>query len=178
MKSKYSFCIDVIKSRKSIRNFEYKKLKDEVIIELLECGRWAPSGNNNQPWFVCVVTHPTVKRLLAEQTKYSQPIIEASVVFVVFLDKERCYDRTKDLQSIGAFAENILLGAHSMGLGGVWIGEILNNKEKINEIFKLSVEKYELMYVLAIGAIAAVTEEDTEKPERIRRELEEFTTWY
>ena len=41
--------------------------------------------------------------------------------------------------------QNILLAAHINGLGAVWIGEILSNKEKVNEIFKLSTEKFELM---------------------------------
>ena len=62
--------LDFIKSRKSSRNFIFKKVSNEIIRELLECGRWAPSGLNNQPWKVNLVAHPTLKRMLSEQTKY------------------------------------------------------------------------------------------------------------
>ena len=47
----------------------------------------------------------------------------------------------------------MLLAVHAKGLGAVWIGEILKNKEKVSEIFKLSPERYELMGVLTVGLI-------------------------
>ncbi|MFX1498629.1 MAG: nitroreductase family protein [Promethearchaeota archaeon] len=168
---------EFIKSRKSIRNFVYQKIDNDTIKEILECGRWAPSGQNNQPWKVCVVIHPTVKRMIAEQTQYGGIIESAYVNFVIFLDLERCYDRTKDLQSIGAFIENILLAIHAKGLGGVWIGEILKNKEKINEIFKLATEKHELMCVISFGVIDEPLEGKSKEP-RERRTIDEFIDWY
>lgn len=169
--------IEFIKSRKSIRNFVYQKIDNEIIKEILECGRWAPSGQNNQPWKVCIVIHPTVKRMIAEQSQYGGIIESAYVNFVIFLDLERCYDRTKDLQSIGAFIENILLAIHAKGLGGVWIGEILKNKEKINEIFKLATEKYELMCVISFGIIDEPLEAKSKEP-RERRHIDDFIDWY
>jgi nitroreductase len=177
MESKTSNLEEFIKSRRSIRNFIYEKIHNDRIKEVLECGRWAPSGENNQPWKVCIVIHPTVKRMVAELSKYGGIIESAYVNFVIFLDLKRSYDRTKDLQAIGAFIENILLGAHAKGLGAVWIGEILANKEKVNEIFKLSLDKFELMCVIAIGIIDAALEE-RHKEERERRSLDEFIDWY
>lgn len=169
--------IELIKSRKSIRNFVYEKISNDTIREILECGRWAPSGQNNQPWKVCIVAHPTVKRMIAEQSKYGATIENAFVNLVIFLDIDRSYDRTKDLQAIGAFIENILLAIHSKGLGGVWIGEILKNKEKINEIFKLPTEKYELMCVITFGVIDEAMEGKI-KEERERRPLDDFIDWF
>jgi nitroreductase len=108
MESKGTDLIELIKSRRSIRNYVYKKINNDIIKEIIECGRWAPSGQNNQPWKVCIVAHPTVKRMIAEQTKYGGIIESAYVNFVIFLDLDRCYDRLKDLQAIGAFIQNIL----------------------------------------------------------------------
>lgn len=115
--------------------------------------------------------------MLGETTKYGGILESAYYDLVVFLDLERGYNRVKDIQATGAFMENILLGAHAMGLGAVWIGEILNNKEKVNEFFKLSTEKYELMGVIAIGSIDEEMMEEKES-ERERRPLEDFTEWY
>ena len=175
MESQTNNLIDLIKSRKSVRNFTYKKIDNDTIGTILEGGRWAPSGRNSQPWKVCIVSHPTVKRLIAEQSKYGGIIESAYLNFVVFLDHERGYDRTKDVLAMGAFIENLLLTIHAKGLGAVWIGEILKNKEHVSEIFKLSPEKFELMGVITCGLIDQALEK---KEERERRALEEFIDWF
>jgi nitroreductase len=177
MESKSSDLINLIKSRKSIRNFIFQKIDNNTIKEIIDCGRWAPSGNNTQPWKICVVTHPTVKRMLAELSNYGGIMESAYVNLVIFLDKERGYDRVKDIQAIGAFTQNILLAAHAKGLGAVWIGEILKNKEKVDEIFKFPTEKYELMCVIAIGVVDKAIELKRGE-DRERREIDEFIDWF
>ena len=175
MESKTNDLLDLIRSRRSIRNFIYKKIDNDTIKDILDCGRWAPSGRNSQPWKVCIVAHPTVKRMIAEQSKYGGIIESAYLNFVVFLDLERGYDRVKDVLALGAFIQNMLLAVHAKGLGAVWIGEILKNKEKISEIFKYSPEKYELMGVLTVGLIDESLEKEEE---RKRRPLDEFIEWF
>ena len=177
MEKKTKDYLNFIKSRKSIRNFVYKKIDQETIRNIIECGRWAPSGQNNQPWKVCIVIHPTVKRMLAELTKDGGIIEAAYVNLVVFLNLEKSYDKIKDIQTCGAFMENLLLGAHALSLGAVWLGEILKDKEKVNDIFKLSPDKFELMGVIAIGVIDEELEKKEKKP-RERREIDEFIDWF
>ncbi|MHA1193053.1 MAG: nitroreductase family protein [Promethearchaeota archaeon] len=169
--------IELIKSRKSIRNFIYEKISNDTIKEILECGRWAPSANNCQPWKVCVVVHPTVKRMLAELSNYGGIIDSAYVNFVIFLDIEKGSERVKDIQALGAFIQNILLGVQSKGLGAVWIDEILKNKDQVNEIFKLPTEKFELMCVIAMGVIDEPMIEKNEK-ERNRNPLDDIIDFY
>lgn len=170
--------VEFIKERKSIRSFVYKKISNESIMEWLECGRWAPSGTNSQPWRVCVVSHPTVKRMLSELSKYGGIIEEAYVSLVIFLDLERGYDRVKDIQAIGAFMQNILLAIHAQeDIGAVWIGEILNKKEQVNEIFKFPLDKFELMGIIAAGYIDDAREKAGNK-QRERLKIEEFVDWY
>ncbi len=170
--------IEFIKQRKSSRSFIYQKINKETILNILECAQWAPSGDNSQPWRVCVVIHPTVKRMLSELSKYGGIIEDAYVNLVIFLDLERGYDRVKDIQAIGAFMENILLGVHTQeDLGAVWIGEIIARKENVNEIFKFPIDKFELMGVIAIGVIDEAREKTSEK-ERKRRPLDDFIDWY
>lgn len=170
--------IEFIKERKSVRNFIFKTISKDIINSVMEAARWAPSGNNSQPWKVCIVIHPTLKRMLSDLTKYGGTIEEAYVNFVIFLDLERGYDRTKDLQAIGAFIQNMLLAVHAQeDLGAVWIGEIINRKEEVNEIFKFPVEKFELMGVVAVGIIDEAREK-TREESRERRSVDEFTDWY
>ncbi|MHA2005750.1 MAG: nitroreductase family protein [Promethearchaeota archaeon] len=170
---------DFLKKRMSARNFIYKKIPKEVIENILDCGRWAPSEKNSQPWHVCVVIHPTVKRMLSELLSKDGGIVEEAYVnLVVFLDLERSIDRTMDLQAIGAFMQNILLGVHFLEeLGSVWIGEILSKKKEVNEIFKYSLEKYELMGIIAVGIIDEAREKVREDS-RERRSTDDITDWY
>jgi nitroreductase len=170
--------IEFIKNRKSTRSFIYQKIDKETILNILDCGRWAPSGNNSQPWRVCIVIHPTVKRMLSELSNYGGIIEDAYVNLVIFLDLERGYNRIKDIQAIGAFMQNLLLGVHSReDIGAVWIGEILDKKEEVNEIFKFPTDKYELMGIISIGYVDEAREKVREK-ERKRREIDDFVDWY
>jgi nitroreductase len=163
--------IEAIKTRRSVRGFTEKNISDDTIEEILEAGRWAPSGLNNQPWRFIIVRNPKTKAVMSELTEYGPTIKNAPVLIVVFLDKDHMYNYTKDVQSIGACIQNMLLAIHSMGLGGVWLGEILKNKEKVNEVLGAP-ESYELMAVVALGypAIKARVSERKNLDELIFRE--------
>ncbi len=160
--------LDMIKSRKSIRKFEKKEVEDNLIQEILECGRWAPSGLNNQPWKFHIIKEK--KNLIANCTKYSYIIKNAPICIAVFLDNESTYNRTKDLQSIGACIENMLLAIHSLNLGGVWLGEILNQKEKVNEALSID-QKYELMGIIALGY---PKDEEIDKVRKPRKNMDQI----
>jgi nitroreductase len=60
------------------------------------------------------------------------------------------YDRTKDVQAIGACVQNMLLAVQALGLGACWMGEILNHHQDVEDILGIP-ENLELMVVLAIG---------------------------
>ncbi len=141
---------EAIKTRRSVRGFTSEDVSDEIIEEILEAGRWAPSGLNNQAWRFIVVRNEETKVGLSKLTGYGQTIKNAPVLIVVFLDKEHMYHYVKDIQSIGACIQNMLLAIHSLGLGGVWLGEILKNKEMVNKVLGAP-ESYELMAVVALG---------------------------
>ncbi|HEC81395.1 MAG TPA: nitroreductase family protein [Thermoplasmatales archaeon] len=49
--------INAIKNRRSIRSFEEKKVDKEVIEEIIQAGRYAPSAQNRQPWRFIVITN-------------------------------------------------------------------------------------------------------------------------
>lgn len=98
---------EVIKQRRSIRQYQDKMPKEVDIQKILEAGTWAPSGLNNQPWKF-KVTKNKEKNGLAEFTKYSQIIRDAPVAICVFLDIGKSYNHEKDIMAIGACIQNIL----------------------------------------------------------------------
>jgi nitroreductase len=142
--------IEAIRKRRSIRKFTQDPVSDEALNQILESGVWAPSGKNNQPWKFAIIQDTVLKESLAALTHSGSIIQEAPVCVAVFLDHSRVYDRTKDVQAVGACIQNMLLTIHSLGLGGVWLGEILKNKDKVGEVLGAN-NKLELMAVIALG---------------------------
>jgi len=142
--------LDAIRSRRSVRQYSDDPVSGDDLSAILEAGRWAPSGLNNQPWRFAVVRDSKVKEEIAKQTRYRQIILDAPVIIVVFIDNDAGYDRVKDCQGIGACLQNMWLATHALDLGGVWLGEILKNRDRVGEILEAP-KSYELMAVLAIG---------------------------
>lgn len=159
--------INLIKSRFSCRDFTKDKVKEEDLLQILECGRWAPSGLNNQPWrFVIVEEDEKIKEELSKLTNSGDVINAATLNIVVLLDLEAMYAKTKDILSIGACIENMLLAAHSLGYGACWLGEILNKADQVLKLFDLDPKKYELLAVIAMGV------PKSKNPEEPRERLE------
>ena len=146
--------LDAIKNRRSIRRFKKQAVDGKLVREIIEAGTWAPSGLNNQPWKFVVIRSPALKDKLAELTHYRKIIQNAPLCIAVFLDTALSYDRTKDTQAIGACIQNMLLYIHSIGLGAVWLGQILKNKDKVLALIDGS-EDLELMAVVALGQPAS-----------------------
>jgi nitroreductase len=142
--------LDLIKTRRSIRAFTDNVVADDLVNQVLEAGRFAPSGMNNQPWRFAVIRDKALKGMLSGLTRYSKIIQGADVLIAVFLDTETSYNHIKDVQAVGACIQNMLLAIHSLGLGGVWLGEILKS-EKEFKILLEAPEPYELMAVIALG---------------------------
>ncbi len=162
---------EAIRTRRSIRKFQEKPVGEEELREVLEAARWAPSGLNNQPWRLVVVRDREKAGELAACTKYSSIVRNAPVLICTFLNHTESYDRDKDLMAMGALVQNMLLAAHSLGLGAVWLGEILKEKEKVREILHVP-PGHELVAVVALGWPA----ERKERGER--RPLEEIILGY
>lgn len=142
--------LEGIYTRRSIRHFTGETVRQDQLLEIMKAGTWAPSGMNNQPWRFVVVRDSELRAQMAGLTKYGRIVQEASACVVVLADKNSMYHMVKDCQAIGACIQNMLLAAHSLGLGAVWLGEILRNSEGVLTLLGLS-DELELMAVVAVG---------------------------
>ena len=142
--------LDGLQTRRSIRTYTEQPVTREQLREIVRLGTMAPSGMNNQPWrFVTIQSKETLQKL-AQLTKYSHIIGKAAACIAVFVDRTAMYHEVKDHQSMGACIQNLLLAGHGMGLGGVWLGEILKSAKEVRELCGLS-DNVELMAVVALG---------------------------
>ncbi|MFI3271287.1 MAG: nitroreductase [Pseudomonadota bacterium] len=141
-----------IKERRSIRRYTQEAVSRDDMLTLLEAGRWAPSGLDKQPYcFMAIFRGDARQEVLSQLTHCSRIIAEAGALAVVCLDKEKMYNAMKDHQGAGACIQNILLAAHGLGLGAVWIGQIVNRADEVLAALNLDSARYELMAVVAVG---------------------------
>jgi len=85
------------------------------------------------------------------------------VCVAVLLDHSQSYDRVKDIQAIGACIQNMLLTIHHLGLGWVWLGEILRNRDSVERIPEVP-QSCELMAIIAFGHPSESGGEGNRKP--------------
>ena len=154
--------LEGIYTRRSVRQFTAQPVDRERLLEIIKAGTWAPSGLNNQPWRFAIVQGGEVRNKLAKLTKYHFVIEGAPACIAVFIDKSVMYHGVKDHQAIGACIQNMLLAAHALGLGAVWLGEILKNAEGVRTLLGLP-EQMELMAVVALGHPAGKSHTSTRK---------------
>lgn len=141
-----------IRERRSVRAFTDEPVSREELLEILEAGRWAPSGLNNQPWrFLALMAGDPRQAALAGCTRYAPIVRAAKALVCVMLKKDELYNPMKDHQGAGACIQNMLLAAHALGLGAVWLGEIVNDQAKSLAAAGLSAADFELMAVIALG---------------------------
>ncbi|GAB6058772.1 nitroreductase family protein [Desulfonatronum parangueonense] len=143
---------EALHQRRSVRKFTDQPVDSEHLRRILDAGRWAPSGLNNQPWrFLAIRKNDPRQEALAGLTKYAAIVRNAGALIAVFLHKPAVYHEGKDHQAAGACIQNMLLAIHGLGLGGVWLGEIINQEEQVIQALNLNPDEYRIMAVIALG---------------------------
>ncbi|QJB57003.1 nitroreductase [Pseudodesulfovibrio sp. zrk46] len=138
--------------RRSIRKYTDEPVSKEDITAILEAGQWAPSGLNNQPWRFLVVNQDDPRHdKLQDCTKYAHIVRASAACICVMLERDAMYSEIKDHQGAGACIQNMLLATHALGLGAVWLGEIINDQARTLGALGLDTGKYELQAVIALG---------------------------
>jgi len=148
--------MEAIKTRRSIRKYKTAPVADEAIEQVLEAARWAPSWKNNQCWRFIVVRDSNVKAELANTlikverggTLVDNPSVEAvmsaPVVIVACAELGKSgYNRGEIATDKGEWymfdvalaVQNLMLAAHSQGLGTVPLG--LFDAKKAASILKV-----------------------------------------
>ncbi len=112
---------NAIEGRRSVRSFSKRGVSRATLEKVLQAAQWAPSACNKQMWEFIVVRDDGRKRRLADEAKAVSFIKDAPVVIYTLYRKDVNPDRHANIQSASAAVQNMLLMAHSLGMGSVWI---------------------------------------------------------
>ncbi|ADY55734.1 nitroreductase [Syntrophobotulus glycolicus DSM 8271] len=126
-------------NRRSIRKFKDQAVEPEKIDKLLRAAMQAPSAANQQPWEFIVVQNKEKLGQIAQVSPYAKPAAASAVTFVLLARDNELRVPTGWEQDMGAAAENMLLEAVHLGLGGVWLGIATSDEaaENVRRLFSL-----------------------------------------
>ena len=153
--------LKAIRERRSIRRFKSEQITDEELAAVLEAGTWAPTGHGTQDPLIFAVQNPEICARLRHFNAAvmgqadADPYYSAPTIVLVFskADNPNC---VKDGSLV---IGNMLLAAHSAGLGACWINRCDEMFEVNNEARNLRAslgvpEGYKGVGSMALGYIA------------------------
>lgn len=158
--------LEVIKSRRSVRNFTSEQIGEEDLKKIIEAGIYAPTGHNEQPWYFTVIQNTElldhINRVTAEAMAKSevdwiskmgsrpgyQVTYNAPTVIIVSARK----NGTTWEADCSAAIQNMLLEAESLNVGSVWLGLMGFYFSNAEEVKRLQIpEGYEPYFGVSFG---------------------------
>ena len=207
--------LDILASRKSIRRYKSDPVPDELIDRILEAARWAPTGENYQPWRFIVVRDTETRSRIGELAKMgsgsrmtawycmghmqerfagiADPVKREQVLLFMYSGEVSAFAKQSPVviavigslmegsvdvpYDLSAAVENILIEAHSLGLGACWVhGPVASSRDarKFKEILGIptGMGQYKVIAYVSIGWPA-----EARKHPRPKKDLKELVFW-
>ncbi len=128
--------IETIMTRTSIRDFQNKPIEEEKVETMLRAAMAAPTAVNKQPWRFIVIKDKKTLKAISENFNSMKMAEKAPLAIVVCGDLNATLEGEGTeywVQDASAATENLLLAAHSLGLGAVWCG-IYPIKQRVGQL--------------------------------------------
>lgn len=156
--------LDIIKSRRSCRNFLETPIPLEILSSLVEAARWAPSGGNTQPWLFVVIR----KQANIQKVNMFSPGLVGDPTALLVLCSDASVATGTYLMDIAMAAQNVMLTAADNGLGSCAVRSF--NQKALQALLSLPSDVIPEL-IISLGYPA--------KPARIpsRRPLDELVHW-
>jgi nitroreductase len=160
--------IEVIKKRRSVRDFADKPIPRDALEKIVDAARFAPTARNVQPWEFLVVTDKEALKKIAAIAEHGKFIVNAGAVIFVFSIDTKYY-----LEDCSAATQTAMLAAEALGIGSCWVaGDKKPYAGEFNLLFGVPIN-CKLVSIIALGYPAA------DKSFRIveKRHLREVLHW-
>ena len=122
MKDMETNFLEIIRTRRSCRSYKSEQITDEQLNAVLEAGTYAPTSRGLQSPFIVAVQNDALKARLAKMNAEvmgvtTNPYYDAPTYVLVFVPE----DAPNGVQDASLVLENMMLAAHTQGLGSCWI---------------------------------------------------------
>lgn len=143
---------EAIHGRRSIRRYTGEPVDEESMERVLRAAMAAPSAGNQQPWQFVVLDDRGLIDRIPEFHPYAEMLREAPAAVVVCGDTRGAPHKGYWEQDCSAATQNLLLAAHALGLGAVWLGvhPLADRVEALGELLGLPTDVIPLA-VIALG---------------------------
>ncbi len=163
--------LEAIMTLRSIRAYTDREVSEQTEETILRAAMQAPSARNAQPWHFVVVRERSALDAIPKFHPYSDMLYQAPLAVLVCGDLALEEDPEYLNQDCAAATQNMLLAAHALGLGAVWLGIYPREKRvlEIRRLFQLPARVLPVSMV-ALGYPAEPAERvDRFKPDRVYR---------
>lgn len=166
--------VNAIYNRRSIRKYKDQSVEGDKVTELLRMAMYAPTGRNTQLWEFVVVDDKNLLAKFQSVHPYATALTQAPVMLLVCANLDKNPIPYYYMGDCGAATQNILLGAHDMGLGTCWLG-IAPSQERIDGVKAI----FDLPeHIIPFCAIAlGYPDEEREQPERFDPQKIHYNGW-
>ena len=168
-----------IRTRRAVRKYKDRQVPWDNVVEILQAGKYAPFAGNIFNVKFIVVKNEAKRKAIAEASVQQHWMADAPIHIVVAGEPEKAerYYGTRGvrlytIQGCAAAIENMLLTAHSLGLGSCWVGAF--DEEEIRRLCNLP----EHVNVQAIVTIGYADETPTAPPKYRIEHAMYFEKWW
>ena len=172
--------IELVRKRKSMREYLPKPVPREIIDQCLEAARMAPSACNSQPWsFIVVDDKSTINEIVKKSMSgiYSMnKFVKTAPVVIVAITEQSVYTARMggmlrnvkyNLIDIGIACEHLVLQAVELGLGTCWLGWF--NEKALKKVLGLPKSKH-----VDVAISMGYPDKTAEPRKKTRKSLEEI----
>lgn len=172
--------LDLIKKRRSVRDYLKRPIAREHLLQCIEAARLAPSACNGQPWKFIIVDDAQLKNDMRQKAFRGMYAINkfaatAPALIVVISDKQKLLASVAGnirgtqyyLLDVGIACEHLILQAAELGIGSCWIGWF--DEKEVKKILQIP-QNQKVDVVISLGYCAQI-----ESEAKVRKSQEEIT---
>lgn len=155
--------LEAIRRRRSVRKYTGESIQRKDLEKIVDAGRLAASGSNQQPWDFIVITNRTMINQLKVASQWME---KAGAIIAVVMDPSSRWW----VEDGAAAIENMLIASTALGYGSCWLeGYTLPREEEFKVLLGIPKTK-KLLTLIPIGV-------PVEWPKKEKKPLAEVLHW-
>ncbi len=166
--------LKVIRSRRSIREYDSREVEDDKLVRILESGRLSPPAGNRQERRFVIIRDPGTRQMLSEAARGQKFVAEAPVLIAACSVESEyvmlCGQPAYTIDTAIA-VDHMTLQAVEEGLGTCWIGAF--DEKKVKKILNIP-DNVRVVALLPLGYPSAIPHPT---PRKSRNEIVKWEKW-